>query len=124
MSNAWKNTERKVAKRLGGKRRLRGADFSQSMGDVEHPLFSIEVKYRKRLPVILTGGLAQARRCSEDGKVPILVLKEARTAGEMVVISLRDFEDLLGRIAGPVVLAKRVSVTKPAWSDPGFEWTG
>src|SRR5690242_16653379 len=37
MSNAWKSLERAVAQKLGGKRKLRGSDFSQKDTDVELP---------------------------------------------------------------------------------------
>ncbi len=48
MSN-WKSLERKVAKSLSGKRNSRGNDFGLFLPDVEHPLLSIECKYRDTL---------------------------------------------------------------------------
>jgi hypothetical protein len=51
---AWKALERTVAKKLGGKRIYRGADFSKSLPDVDHPLFALECKYRKGLPKLYT----------------------------------------------------------------------
>ena len=45
MSN-WKRHERETARALGGQRNSRGGDFGQSMADVEHPLLSVECKYR------------------------------------------------------------------------------
>jgi hypothetical protein len=60
-STAWKRHERQTAQLLGGKRNCRGADFGQSIADVEHPVFSVEVKYRKKLPQLWREGLAQAK---------------------------------------------------------------
>lgn len=95
MSAAWKNVERQAAKALGGKRNQRGADFSQSMPDVEHPLFSVEVKYRKALPRLLRLGLAQAVEY-DPTKPPVLVIKERYQKGALVVMKLTDFVDLVG----------------------------
>ena len=96
MSNAaWKDLERNTAKALGGKRNQRGADFSQSCPDVEHPLFTVEVKYRKALPRLLRLGLEQAQRYSST-KPPLLVVKERGQRGALVVLRLTDFVDLFG----------------------------
>jgi hypothetical protein len=96
MSNAaWKRAERQAARALGGKRNSRGGDFSQSMPDVEHPLFSIECKYRKTLPRLLRLGLEQAARY-DASKPPLLVVKERQQRGALVVLRLADFADLLG----------------------------
>src|SRR5262245_48188291 len=60
MSQAWTAAERQAARALSGTRNSRGGDFGQSAPDVEHPLFSVEVKYRKQLPRLLRLGLEQA----------------------------------------------------------------
>src|SRR5713101_2356443 len=93
MSAAWKNAERQAAKALGGKRNQRGADFSQSQPD--HPLFSVEVKYRKALPRLLRLGLAQAGQY-DPTKPPVLVIKEKYQKGALVVMKLSNFVDLVG----------------------------
>jgi len=95
MSPAWKNAERSSAKALGGTRNKRGADFSKSMPDIEHPLFSVECKYRKVLPRLLRLGLEQAARY-DAGKPPLLVVKERHQKGALVVLRLGDFVDLVG----------------------------
>lgn len=46
---AWKNAEKQVAKLLGGIRRVRVA-YSESIEDVLHKKFAIEVKYGKQVP--------------------------------------------------------------------------
>jgi hypothetical protein len=100
MSAAWKAAERQAAKALNGKRNQRGADFSKSLPDVEHPLFSVECKYRKVLPRLLNLGLAQAARY--DGtKPPLLVVKQKYQRGALVVLRLADFTDLLGNFSAP-----------------------
>lgn len=50
MSVAWKSAESEVARYFGGLRRSRGADYSQSIGDIIHPHLSIEVKWGKQIP--------------------------------------------------------------------------
>lgn len=95
MSAAWKAAERQAARALGGKRNQRGADFSKSMPDVEHPLFSVECKYRKSLPRLLRLGLEQAASYDRK-KPPLLVVKEKFQRGALVVMKLSDFTDLLG----------------------------
>lgn len=92
----WKNLERKTSKILNGKRNSRGNDFGLSMPDVEHPLLSIECKYRKKISGFLKDGLRQAERYYSE-KIPVLILKEKHMKGELVIIRLRDFQDLFGR---------------------------
>jgi len=72
-------------------------DFSLSIPDVEHPLLSIECKYRKKISGFLKDGLKQAESYYPD-KIPVLVLKEKNMRGELVVIRLSDFQDLFGEI--------------------------
>ena len=76
----WKNLERKAAKVLNGKRNSRGMDFSLSIPDVEHPLLSIECKYRKKISGFLKDGIKQAQKYYPD-KIPALVLKEKNMRG-------------------------------------------
>lgn len=97
MSQAWKNAERAAAKALGGTRNKRGADFGKSGSDVDHPLFSVEVKYRAKLPALWRAGLTQAK--AYDARKPaLLVIKERGQRGALVVLSLKDFEDLFGKL--------------------------
>ena len=99
MGNLWKQAEREAAKALGGKRVVRGDDFSQSKPDIEHPLFNIEVKQRKRLPVLLWNGLVQAASYP-GGKPPLLVLRQTGDTTALVVMKMKDFVDLFGGIKG------------------------
>jgi hypothetical protein len=97
VSQVWKNHERQTAKALGGKRNSRGGDFSQSKSDVEHSLFSVECKYRAKLPYLLREGLSQAGRYDEN-KVPILVVKQKNSRGALVVLKMKDFTNLFGAL--------------------------
>jgi hypothetical protein len=93
--NVWKHAEKQAAQALGGTRNQRGKDFSESMPDVEHPLFAVEVKYRKALPRLLRLGLEQAARYNNK-KPPLPVVKERHQRGALVVMRLADFVDLMG----------------------------
>jgi hypothetical protein len=95
MSQAWKNAERLAARSLRGKRNQRGRDFGQSAPDVDHPLFFVEVKYRKALPRLLRLSLEQAQRYDRKNP-PLLVVKERYQRGALVVMKLSDFADLVG----------------------------
>ena len=96
MSAAWKMLEKRVAKALRGERNSRGADFGQSMPDVRHDRFAIEVKLRKKLPSLLRLGLAQAAQYSvSGGKVPLLVIKQKFSRDAYVTLSLDDFVALV-----------------------------
>jgi len=85
---------------LGGKRNSRGGDFGKSAPDVDHALFSCEVKYRKVLPRLLRLGLEQAAHY-DQGKPPLLLLKERYQRGALVVMRLADFTDLVGTFTPP-----------------------
>lgn len=100
MSANWKNLERRAAQVLCGRRNIeRGMDYHLSRPDVEHPLLSIECKYRRKISCFLKDGIAQARKYAPE-KIPVLVLKERNMRGELVVIRLADFQDLFGDIKG------------------------
>jgi len=98
MSN-WKGLEMKVVKSLNGRRNSRGNDFSQSMPEVEHPLLTIECKYRAKISSFLKDGIRPAEGYHPE-KIPGLILKEKRMKCELVVIRLKDFQDLFGRRKG------------------------
>lgn len=89
MIHPWKRHERRTAKKLGGERNKRGADFSQSLPDVDQDMFTIECKYRKKLSGFLIDGLKQAKGYDKE-KIPLLVLKQKNMRGELVVMRLDD----------------------------------
>lgn len=100
-NSTWKALERKAARTLKGKRNIdRGMDYHLSRPDVEHPLLSIECKYRAKISGFLKDGLKQAQRYAPE-KIPVLILKEKNMRGELAVIRLADFQGLIaGEITG------------------------
>jgi len=90
-----KDNERALAKRLKGNRvGLLG------MEDISHPLFSIEVKTRKGLPKFLVKCYAQAKANCPKNKTPLVILHQlnSRREKDLVIMSLGDFEDFLGKV--------------------------
>ena len=85
----WKNVERGVAKLFGG---TRTGSNGESRRDVEHPVFSIEVKHRKSFPDWLHSAYGQADR-EKEHRIPIVVLHERYTKFEdaYVVIKAEHF---------------------------------
>lgn len=97
--SSWKQAERQVAKRLGGRRvpvtgRARG-----DAPDIEHPLLSVEVKLRRRLPEWLQQAMQQAEAAARDGKLPVAVLHQAgaRYDDALCLLKLRDLIGVLER---------------------------
>ncbi len=86
----WKRHERNIAKKIGGRRVLRGADFSKSAPDIEHHYFSVECKYRKKISGFLEKGLKEAEKYSTE-KIPILVIQEKFRKRQIVVMWFDDF---------------------------------
>ena len=52
MAKAWKAAEAEVAGYFGGTRRVR-VSYSEKIGDIIHPKYSIEVKWGKQVPSYL-----------------------------------------------------------------------
>jgi len=98
MSNAWKALEREAARELGGKRILRGADFSVSSPDIfisDHPELKIDCKYRQRHAHHKTFKEIKKKYCKEEKDIPVLITKQAREEGFLVTITSSYFNDLL-----------------------------
>jgi hypothetical protein len=90
--NRGKDAEKALAKRLKGSRvGVMGKE------DISHPLLSIEVKSRARF--VGEGFMAQAKRHS-GGKIPaVIVHVTGRPHGQdLVMLELKDFEDLFGKV--------------------------
>ena len=99
MSN-WKEVERRVAAILGGRRvpitgRQRG-----DAPDIAHEWLGVEVKHRKKLPDWIHDAMAQARACSDGGKLPTVILHEHNQlyTKSFVVLELDEFEQWFGRV--------------------------
>lgn len=90
---AFKQTERAIAARLGGKRlgHLGGVD-------VDAGWLAIECKHRQSLPAWLTAAMAQARRNAQDGQLPVAILHThgGRHDDDLLVLRLVDFQDWFG----------------------------
>lgn len=96
----WKQHERNVAKDFGGKRNIdRAVDFSRSAGDIKHETFTIECKYRVRVPKLVTDSLGQARKY-DPKKIPVAALKSHNMIGYIVCMHSKDFHKLLERKNG------------------------
>ncbi|MEW5760540.1 MAG: hypothetical protein AB1779_07225 [Candidatus Thermoplasmatota archaeon] len=85
----WKAMERRVAKKLGGKR-VPCSGIGQIKGDVFHSFFEVECKYRRKFA--LKKWFDDLRsRAKESGKIPILVVKMKGQHSEFVVLDLKYF---------------------------------
>ena len=91
---AWKSLEKTAARKLGGQRVSRGADFSESAPDVLHDKFSVECKHRAKISQFLIDMMQQAAKYDGE-KIPLGVLKQRRMKGELVFLWLDDFIKLL-----------------------------
>ena len=86
---SWKQFERRIAKRLDGRRvGILGKE------DIEHPLFSIECKLLKELPKGLTEPYKQAEKNCPAGKIAIVCMKEKKKQDGNALI-IMSFESLL-----------------------------
>ena len=93
----WKQAEREVAARLGGRRVPVTGRGRGDAPDVAHDTLSIEVKHRAALPAWLRGAMAQAQAAGRDGKVPVAVLHERGRPYDdaLCVLRLADLARLL-----------------------------
>lgn len=98
--STWKGAERRVAADLGGNR-IPVTGIDRDGADVVTPLFHVQVKLRKCLPVWLWGWLSGIRSdAGPAGKVGILILKKPRQRDceGLVVMAYGDFVDLHGKV--------------------------
>lgn len=90
---AFKDTERRIAHRLGGQRtgHLGGAD-------VVSDWLIVEVKHKKTIPAWIKGAIAQAKRNAQPGKLALVVLHEhgQRSDQDIVLLTLADFQEWFG----------------------------
>lgn len=98
MSQAWKDLERTVAAKLGGRRKLRGANFAEEDFDVEvpdMPHWRIDAKYRASHAHHSRLREVRKKYCKDSTAVPLLVTKARGEHGEVVSMALDDFAALL-----------------------------
>jgi hypothetical protein len=95
-NSTWKALERKVAKLLGGTRNpLSGGSGRHTRGDVIHHTLYVECKLRQKLS-IWAWFEDTRKKAKVEGKTPILVIKEKSKKGELVVLDIKDFVELIG----------------------------
>lgn len=99
MSKTWKEAERQVARRIGGKRTANHA-LGLRTPDCENDWLSVEVKTRKALPSWLTGAVTQAATNATPGKLPTVRLHRVgdRYGNDMIVLRATDFEEWFGQL--------------------------
>ena len=90
---AWKNAERRAAGLVDGKRHVRTSRH-EAAPDVDGGRFSVEAKWRTRLPKLLTGAMAQAERFASPGRPPLVVIFEKRKRSGFAVMRTDDFRRL------------------------------
>jgi len=93
-TDAWKDLEKTAARKLGGIRLERGNDWSQSILDVEHPVWAVDCKHRTSMAVVTWFKKLlsdNAKIYPGENKIPILILKKKGMRGELVVIDLDTF---------------------------------
>jgi len=91
---AWKAHERRIARRLGGRR---VGPTGAATPDVVTDQLAVECKHRATLPAWLAGAMAQAVDNAPEDLTPVVVLHEhgKRADGDLVIVRLADFERLI-----------------------------
>jgi hypothetical protein len=100
-SQRWKQLERSAAESLGGKRVVRGADFSVSEVDVrieDFPHLKVDCKAYNAFSHHSLMAEIQNKYCKDEDDVPVLVTKASRQIGEYVTIPLEHYARMLERV--------------------------
>jgi hypothetical protein len=100
----WKQTERRIAALLGGRRVPVSGRGRGDEPDIVHPWLALEVKDRAALPLWLLDALAQAEASATPEQLPVAVLHRAgdRHDAALVVMRLGAF---VGRFIDPAPVA-------------------
>ena len=95
----YKDVERRIAKLLGGERNpLSGRNSKHCAGDVIHPKYLVEVKYREKNPSLnqILGWLNEAvENAKKENKIPLLILVLKGKKKPILITYLRDVLDIL-----------------------------
>ena len=93
MSKAWKEHERRTARRLSG---TRTGNTGTATADVTAGPWAVECKSRKELPAWLLDAMTQAKRNAGSGRTGIVVLHRVgqRSDNDIVCMTMRDFSRL------------------------------
>lgn len=89
----WKAVERAVAEILGGKRVPVTGRSRGDAPDIEHDIFSVEVKTKQKLPAWLHDAMEQAEKAQRGNQLPLVVLHQKhRAAGDAyAVVRLKNW---------------------------------
>lgn len=91
-----RNMERRVAKAVGGERVYGSGGFPMdTKADVRHPEYFIECKNRAMF-THHTEFLKIIQKARDENKIPILVTHTNDRKGDLVVLRLEDFVELIG----------------------------
>jgi hypothetical protein len=102
---SWKAAELALARKFGGERVPVSGRTRGWAPDIEHATLALEVKTRKRMPLLLANGMDQAVKAAEWAKrkgkadrLPMLVIHEDNTHYDnaLVVVRLKDAREWWG----------------------------
>lgn len=98
MSKAWKDHERRTARKLGGARNpLSGSLSHSTRADIIHPQLYVECKYRRRFALLTTMRQVE-QQARKEGKTPLLVLQQKNARHAYVLLKLNDLEAIYDAI--------------------------
>jgi len=108
---AWKQAERKIAKKVGGIRTpLSGSASRQTSADVIHPVLYVEVKYRQRFAVLSLMKEVEGKARGEQ-RIPVVALQQRGERTRYYLIPEKLMTILLEHL--PVALAFETSSALP-----------
>lgn len=95
----WKAYERRVAADLGGQR-IPVTGIDRDGADVVTPMFHIQVKLRRSIPLWLFAWLHGICATTPEGKTGIMVLRTPRMLDDdaVVVVRYKDWVELHGSV--------------------------
>lgn len=116
MATSWKESERRIAKLLHGKRT---GNTGSATEDVAHDWLSVEVKHRRSLPAWLTAALAQAQRNAPAGRLPVVILHQhnSRAVNDVVCMRLGNWLDWFGDDPLAAATPEELAILAPDWED-------
>jgi hypothetical protein len=100
MKRDWRAVERRLARRLKGKRTALSGAAGGS--DIETPWCAVELKVRRALPRWLTSAVERAVREATDQRLPLVILHVwgQRHDDDIVITKLKHFEEWYGPLEG------------------------
>lgn len=95
--STWKQFERDVAKKFGGRRIPLSGSPGGNTGDVLHPRFHIECKLRstrKSFTIMEDWITKNEEEARVAGKIPLLAVRHKHSNKTMIVMDMDDFINL------------------------------